>query len=89
MKPKFLTGTKVRIRARDKNSRLLHPDIDQYEDVIGTVLSSRSVVAFTVEPALKNVYAGTNIITTVYMYSIKVDNGTTLQDLMEDYLEVF
>lgn len=88
MEPKFGNGAKVRIKARDKYGRLLDPDIEKYEGHIGTVISSKSVVAFASAPTLITGYLGEVTLTKLQMYSVVVDDGSTVQDLTEYFLEL-
>jgi hypothetical protein len=86
MKPKYSAGSKVRIKSQGTPARFLDAGILQYENMTGEVIESASVVAFMVGPGtgLQN----TGGYTTVYHYTVKINEEITLHDILEDCLEI-
>jgi hypothetical protein len=86
MGPKYIAGNKVRIKSQDLIGRVLDANISQYENMTGEIIESTNIVAFIVEPWAKP--GGTGERVTVYYYTVKIDEETTLNDVLEDCLEI-
>jgi hypothetical protein len=86
MPPRYPNGTKVRIIARRTEGQVIVREFSKYENQSGVVVNSKAVVGFILPStaAVKRQATGT---TTLYMYTIKLEEGITLEDLTEYILE--
>jgi hypothetical protein len=86
MKSKFSPGNKVRIKSSDILGRILDPTISMYENMTGEIIEITNIVAFIGGPwsTLKD----SNQPITIYHYKVKIDDQTTLQDVLEECLEI-
>jgi hypothetical protein len=86
---KYAAGAKVRINAHDARGRVFDSQVALYQNMIGEILSSMAVVGFTIPQARSNeMPAGESYARTLYYYTVLLDNGTTLQYVIEDCLEL-
>lgn len=81
--PKYSRGAKVRIRTA---GRIIDPELKKYENVAGVVVSSREVVGYLVQPGLSGTSG--SLRTALFVYSVETEQGRTLNDLFEYYLEL-
>jgi hypothetical protein len=80
---KYAVGNKVRIKSHGFPERFLEPNIHLYEYMTGEIIELTQVVAFM---------AGTNLAgleqqVSIYHYTVKIDDRTVLNSVLEDYLE--
>lgn len=86
MVPRYSTGAKVRIKARNKVGRILDPKVQLYENMTGEVVDAKDIVAFIGEPWATA--RGSNERIVIYHYTIRIDDQIVLHDVVEDYLEI-
>jgi len=84
MLAKYSEGAKVKIKARYFIRQVWFTDLIKYENMTGTVLGSKDVVAYMLQQISAS---GGNIATTIPMYSIEMEDGTMLYDVADYYLE--
>ena len=88
MEAKYAVGTKVRINVRDSRSKIFYSEVALYQDQIGEILGSITVVGYLIpRPWSNNMEALGNPAYPVRYYTIRLDNQTTLQYVTEDCLE--
>ena len=87
MQPRYVDGTKVRVKARDAAGRLVYRELESYEDMSGVVVSSQAVVAYFLRPITITERPQADLPTTLYMYTVKLEEGITLSNLTEYCLE--
>ena len=87
MQPRYLEGTKVRIRTSGASRQFMYRELETYENMSGVVLSSKAVVAYVFRPMTVLEQSYIDPATTVHMYTVKLEEGITLYDLAEHYLE--
>lgn len=87
MQPRYSDGMKVRVRARDAGGRLVYRELESYEDMSGVVLSSKAVVGYILRPITITERPQADLPTTLYMYTVKLEEGITLSNLTEYCLE--
>jgi hypothetical protein len=85
MKPKYLAGSKVRIKSHDFLGRILDPNIHLYENMSGEIIESINIVGFIREPWAKLKDRDERV--TIYHYTVKINDQVTLHDVLEDCLE--
>jgi hypothetical protein len=87
VQPRFSDGTKVRIKIGIVERQFLYNDLEKYENRSGVVLNSEAVVAFFRQPTpiVEQSYSGLPI--TLYLYTVELEEGITIHDLTEYYLE--
>ena len=83
MQPRYFDGTKVRIRTKDATGQVVYRELEEYENMAGEVIGSRAVVAYFARP----VTFMPDQRGTLYMYTVKLDEGVTLYNLAEYCLE--
>ncbi|MFH1031823.1 MAG: hypothetical protein V1767_04605 [Chloroflexota bacterium] len=82
--PKFSDGTKVRIKTKDTRGQLVYREFERYENQSGVILNSKSVVAYYLRPSTESII---DRVTTLRMYSVKLEEGITIHNLTEYLLE--
>ena len=87
MQPKYSDGTKVRIRIRDARGQIVFRDLERYENMSGKVLSSKAIVAYVLQPVTYTEQLYDSLTTTLFAYTIELEEGNTLHDLSEYCLE--
>lgn len=87
MKPKYSAGTKVKIKARNAGGQLVYPEVAGYENKSGIVLDSKAIIAYNTGFILFEYKSIDVRPSTLYMYTVELEEGTKLNDLMEYYLE--
>jgi hypothetical protein len=87
VQPKYSYGMRVRIRARDAGGQVRYRELERYENMTGVVLSSKAIVAYVFRPMATIENQPARPATTLYMYTVKLEEGVTLQDLIEYCLE--
>jgi hypothetical protein len=87
VQPRYSHGMKVRIRARDAGGQVKYRELERYENMTGVVISSKAVVAYVLRPVAAIERSPARPDTTLYMYTVKLEEGVTLQDLIEYCLE--
>lgn len=87
MQPRFSEGTKVRIRIRDAGGQVVYRELERYEKRAGVVLNSKAVIAYFVRPVIIMEQSDKDLPATLYMYTVKLEEGVTLHDLTEYCLE--
>jgi hypothetical protein len=85
MPAKYSEGSRVKIKITERDGRSLLQVIEGYENQTGKVLSSKAVVAYTLRSLMAEVHD--TPATTLYLYNVKLEDGDTLFDVMEFYLE--
>lgn len=85
--PKFSDGTKVRIKTKDTRRQFVYREFERYENRAGVVLNSKSVVAYYLRPSTDVEKSNVERATTLRMYSVKLEEGITIHNLTEYYLE--
>lgn len=87
MQPRFGHGTKIRIKTRSAVDQVLYRDLIRYENQSGVVLSSKAVIGYFARPIGTLEHSQTERPTTLHVYTVKLEQGVTLDDLVEYYLE--
>jgi hypothetical protein len=87
VKPRFADGTKVRIRTRDVGGLVTYRELERYQNLTGVVLSSKEVVAYVLRPITIIEKTHSDQATTLYVYTVKLEEGLTLYNLTEHSLE--
>ena len=87
MLPKYQEGMRVRIRIRDADGQILFRELERYESMTGVVLSSKAVVAYSMEPVAVTEQSQTYPPKALHMYKVKLEEGVTLDNLTEYCLE--
>ena len=85
MKPKYTTGSNVRIKPQDLYGKTLNPEIKTYENMIGKIVDVSSVIAYRIESRIHLGDAIDKI--TTYNYSVRINDQITIRDILEDCLE--
>jgi hypothetical protein len=85
MEPKYVAGNKVRIKAHDLPWKVLDPNLQSFENMVGEILDSENIVAFISEPWAPTGGSGKRI--TIYYYTVRIDERVTLHNVTEDFLE--
>ena len=85
--PKFSDGTKVRIKTKDARRQFVYRDFERYENRAGVVLNSKSVVAYYLGSLPDLEKSAIDRATTLRVYSVKLEEGITVHNLTEYYLE--
>ena len=84
MLAKYSEGAKVKIKVRYFIRQVWFTDLRKYENMTGTVLGSKDVVAYMLRQITTS---SGSIATTIPMYSIEMEDGTMLDDVADYYLE--
>jgi hypothetical protein len=87
MKPKFSDGAKVKIKVRDATGQVVYRELEKYENASGVVVSSKTVIAYFLQPMTFEIWTQRDLPTTVLTYTVKLEEGVTLEDLTEYCLE--
>ncbi len=87
MVAKYVAGSKVRIKRRDSVRMIRDPEIQRYENMVGEILDSISVVAFLSDPWAQTAISDKRIF--IYQYTVRISDEIVLHDVSEDYLEIF
>jgi hypothetical protein len=82
-KPKYSRGAKVRVRNRGP---LVDPELKKYENMRGTVVSSKEVVAYALQTGLSA--ESESVRTVLFVYSVELEQGFRVNDLFEYCLEL-
>ncbi len=83
MPARYSQGSKVKVKTREGRRTALLEVVEKYENLTGTVVSSRGVVAFLLQSFAED----NNQPTTLYMYTVELEDGATLYDVTEHHLE--
>lgn len=87
MQPKYSDGMKVRIRTKNTQGQVIYRDLERYESMTGVILSSKAIIAYSLPSMTIPERAPEDWPITLYMYTVKLEEGITLNDLIEYSLE--
>ncbi len=83
---KFSAGNKVRIKSNGFLGRIYDPQVSPYENMTGEIMECTNIVAFIVSSgAYPN---NSDEHTTIYHYTVRIDEQITLHDVLEESLEI-
>jgi hypothetical protein len=83
VKPKYSRGAKVRVRTRGP---VVDPELKKYENMRGTVVSTKEVVAYAFQAGL--LAEPENVPIILFAYSVELEQGFRVDDLFEFSLEL-
>ena len=83
MQPRYLEGTKVRIRTSGASRQFMYRELETYENMSGVVLSSKAVIAYVFHPMISLEQSYTDAATTLNMYTVKLEDGIMLYSTRE------
>lgn len=83
VKPKYSQGAKVRVRTRGP---VVDPELKKYENMRGTVVSTKEVVAYALQTSLPAESESAPMV--LFAYSVELEHGFRVDDLFEFSLEL-
>ena len=87
VQPRYPDGMKVRIRIKNAEGQVLYRDLERYENMTGVILNSKAIIAYFLPFVTVVERSQEDWPITLYMYTVKLEEGITLNDLIEYCLE--